>query len=98
MQKEITVGSRVRSFDFDSRDLVGDRACYVEGTITSVGCAMAGDACPRYEIAVDRIVFGGKDYDVPAEMVVYPPMNGIRKLLSGDLTDGVELVQEVAYV
>ena len=32
---EITIGTRVRSFDFpDNRQLTGERACYVEGEVT----------------------------------------------------------------
>ena len=98
--KDITVGSKVRSFDFADtlrdgteygRDLEGERACYVEGTV--VGFDDENFDCRRYKIQVERRVFGGKADDKvdPREAVVYPPVNGTPTML-GRVTNNVELV------
>lgn len=92
---EIVIGSRVRSFDFPhNRDVEGERACYVEGTVTAIGWMDVFPDCPRYEIRVERIVFGGEEIALnrDSRTHVYPPANGTRSLLSGDLTDGVVLI------
>jgi len=92
----IQVGDRVRSFDFaHARDILGERACYVEGHVVEADHVMREStygACPRYGILVDREVFGGEE--VSNRRVghhVYPPVNGTPKSL-GDVTDFVELV------
>ena len=88
----IQVGDRVRSFDFVrgdfGRDLGGERACYVEGVVESF---VEREGCPRYEVRVDRDVFGGQDLDVRVGDLVYPPVNGTPKLFGG-VCDNVELV------
>jgi hypothetical protein len=97
---EITVGSEVRSFDFDSRDLEGERASYVEGhvvTFLEPGQFFAPSPgpeaacfhdCARYVIKVTRRVGGGRELpDGPT--YVFPPVNGIPKLFGG-VTNGVE--------
>ena len=89
-QKEmIQVGSKVRSFDFESRDLEGERACYVEGVVKAIGEVMEG--CERYVIEVTRDVFGGEDSDRRVGITVYPPINGTPSWLGGS-TNCVELV------
>ncbi len=88
---DITVGTRVRSFDFESRDLEGERACYVEGVV--VGIVDEGMDCPRYNIRVERKVFGGKECEVPEGHHVYPPVNGTRTTF-GRTTNGVEVAHE----
>ncbi len=89
--KEITVGMKVRSFDFAhgtfGRDLEGERACYVEGEVVSIGEVM--DGCQRYCIKVERMVFGGREEECPNPFI-YPPVNGVRTI-SG-VTDGVEAI------
>lgn len=86
----IQIGSRVRSFDFEGRDLTGDRACYVEGTVTGIGRFDFPD-CDRYQIAVDKIIFGGEEQSPETGQEAYPPVNGTRRMMGG-LTDGVELI------
>jgi len=101
---EITVGSRVRSFDFDSRDLVGRGACYVEGHVVTLlkpgeffspspgPQAACFHDCTRYVIKVTRRVGAGREYPLPEDpLYVFPPVNGITKLLGG-VTNGVELI------
>ena len=87
----ISVGDRVRSFDFsdgpDGRSLSGKRACYIEGEV--VGIEPHG-GCDRYVIAVERAVFGGEER-TPWPKKVYPPVNGTRKLMGGE-TNSVEMV------
>jgi hypothetical protein len=93
MAQKIQVGDKVRSFDFAEpgeswgRDLEGDRACYVEGVV--VGFADWPD-CKRYQIRVDRRVFGGKEKPI-RDPEVFPPVNGTPSTMGG-VTDGVEKV------
>ena len=85
----VEVGSRVRSFDFDyTRDLIGDRACYVEGVVEGF---KEVEGCERYIIRVDRKVFAGEDEDILGRFpYVYPPVNGTPRLMGGT-TNSVEL-------
>ena len=93
---EITIGSRVRSFDFAEtfedgtqirRELEGEMACYVEGVVTAIDEELSYN---RYEIGVARDVFGGEESDRRVGNVVYPPVNGTPGMIS--VCDGVELV------
>ena len=88
----ISVGDRVRSFDFsrgpDGRDLEGERACYVEGRVEEL---VEVEGCLRYRIAVDRDVFSGEDSDHRVGSVVFPPVNGTRSTF-GNVTNFVELI------
>jgi len=88
----ISIGDRVRSFDFSTapggRDLDGDRACYVEGKVVGFDFV---EGCKRYRILVDRDVFGGKDEDRRQGALVTPPVNGTRKSFGGT-TNFVELI------
>jgi len=75
--QKISVNDKVRSFDFAGRDLEGERACYIEGTVVAMGEVIEG--CARYEIMVERQVFGGKELTGEHSLVghpVYPPLNG----------------------
>lgn len=86
----IVTGSRVRSFDFASHDLAGERACYIEGVVTGLPHI---EGCTRYAIAVDRVVIGGKERPARTNHVATPPVNGTP--IWGDpddLTNGVELI------
>lgn len=85
---EITVGTKVRSFDFECHDLTGERACFVEGTV--VGFAEK-DGCERYAIHIERAIFGGKKAK-PHTSHIYPPKNGTSKLFGGEC-NGVEVVE-----
>jgi hypothetical protein len=92
--EEIKVGDRVRSFDFADgeygRSLIGERACFVEGTVISVGMVMEG--CPRYEILVDFDFFGGEEHKARrVGTQVYPPVNGTPSTMRGP-TDFVEKI------
>lgn len=99
---EIKTGMLVRSFDFagtdletGGRDLEGQRACYVDGTLVAilpVGHHLnPNPSCEAYQIHVERRIFGGEDItnDQPnVGTYVYPPVNGTHSLLGGT-TDGV---------
>jgi hypothetical protein len=91
MTMTIKIGSRVRSFDFDSRDLTGDYACYVEGVVTAMPDI---EGCTRYEILVDRVVFGGKETLISRDHWVTPPVNGTPKFFDDDVCNGVELITD----
>tara|TARA_A100001037_G_C14961359_1_gene549516 strand:- start:285 stop:545 length:261 start_codon:yes stop_codon:yes gene_type:complete len=85
----IQVGDKVRSFDFaNSRDIDGERACYVEGRVEEF---VTRQGCQRYRILVERCVFGGKEVDGRAGTYVFPPVNGTPTPFGG-LTCFVELV------
>ena len=85
----IQVQTRVRSFDFDSRDLTGPNACYVEGKV--VGFAHMG-GCERYAILVERRIVRGESRGGRGDMV-YPPLNGTPTSL-GNVTNCVEVIKE----
>ena len=89
---DISIGSRVRSFDFHyMRDLDGPRSSYMEGEVTGIiEHPHFGYKC--YEIQVDRCVGGGRE--VPAQespVTIYPPVNGTKTTM-GRTTDGVEVI------
>ena len=91
----IPLHSHVRSFDFAddrgfvTRDIEGDRACYVEGVVCAIipagerfdtpdpGGFVYPASCDRYAIRVTRLVFGGVEGD-PEETPSWacPPVNG----------------------
>ena len=84
----IKIGSKVRSFDFHSRDITGEDACYVEGEVVDIRW---DGGCDRYVILIEKQVFAGKEEDTHVGSLVHPPVNGIPKW-NGRLTDGVELL------
>lgn len=90
--RTIVVGSRVRSFDFPTttRDLEGDRACFVEGIVE--GVERHSFDCPRYVLRATRRVFTGKEKPVPDELF-FPPLNGTPMAWAGRVTDGVEVIE-----
>lgn len=84
----IRVGSRVRSFDFEGRDLTGDRACYVEGEVT-------GTQMGHYVVLATRDVFAGRESTTAGKgsrvgTLVTPPINGRPRLLDDGVTNFVE--------
>ena len=83
-------GDRVRSFDFDCRDINGERACYIEGTVSTISIE-AG--CARYVIVVERAVFGGKEVPFDRPKAVYPPVNGTLKMFGG-VTNHVQRIED----
>ena len=91
---EIKVGDRVRSFDLSDQETVGPRACFIEGTVTGIGRFPQFDDCDRYEIRVEREMFGGEECDVSEPEFRYPPVNGTRVAgRAQEVTDGVVLLK-----
>ena len=84
----IQVGSKIRSFDFHSRDITGEDACYIEGEIVDIRWH---NGCDRYVVIIEKQVFAGKEEDSHVGELVFPPVNGIEKTFGG-VTDGVELL------
>jgi len=82
-ERPVAVGDWVRSFDFESRDMTGPRACYSEGRVVAIVHWLD---CDRYEIEVSRCVFGG--VDTPHAEHAFPPVNGTVATFGG-VTDGV---------
>lgn len=70
---EININDEVRSFDFDSRDLEGEAACFVEGIVTDL-THFAG--CYRYDIQVTRRVYAGEEVEVKEGERVLHKFNG----------------------
>ncbi len=88
-EEKITIGSKVRSFDFRHRDITGDRACYVEGVVVDI--LKEENNYDRYLIKVHLQVFGGiEKFDFPP--TVTPPVNGTLTMF-GDTTNFVEPIQ-----
>ena len=91
----VKVGDRVRSFDFDGRDIEGEAACYIEGTVESITDPKIHPHfrdCARYAIRVTRRIFAGENRDGEGSNVgecVYPPLNGTQSWL-GRTMAGVE--------
>ena len=53
---EITIGTRVRSFDFpDNRQLTGERACYVEGEVTGLSVYPPVNGTPTFRGVTDFV-------------------------------------------
>ena len=84
----IQIGSKVRSFDFHSRDITGEDACYVEGEVVDI---RRDGGCDRYVILIEKQVWSGEEEDTHIGTLVQPPVNGIPKIFGG-VTDGVELL------
>lgn len=77
-------GDFVRSYDFVGRD-----DSYAEGVVKRITEPLQG--CPRYEIEVERRVFGAEVDPGPHENVL-PPVNGTLSLFGGE-TRGVVKVE-----
>jgi len=84
----IQPGDRVRSFDFESRDLAGENARYIEGEVTGFD-RMEG--CDRYAIRVTKVVWGRVVTQEPGMGYTYPPVNGTPTTL-GRVCDSVEKI------
>lgn len=93
MDTTIKIGDKVRSFDFDSRELVGPLACYVEGTVTAIEYY---HGCDHYRIIVDKTVFAGDRLDIAEVREVLAPLNGTASWLGGK-TNGVEKLDESIF-
>jgi len=95
----INIGDRVRSFDFGSREVEGETACFVEGVVRNITHPSVDSNfrdCPHYEIRVDRRVLAGEEIDgAIIGGLVYPPVNGTPSTFGG-VTDSVELVEAAA--
>lgn len=95
-KREPEIGDAVRSFDFISRDLEGEKACYVEGVIEDIGNLPEGVevcGCPNhYHIRVSRQVFQGEEINDLVGDLVYPKING-EKGLFGEKSNGVEVIE-----
>ncbi len=83
---EIKIGDTVRSFDFDGRDLDGERACYIEGEVIAI---VFWEGCDRYKIKVSDRIFRGVNVSIGEDYgEVLPPVNGTPTSL-GRICNGV---------
>lgn len=93
--QNVQIGTRVRSFDFAmgefGRDLTGDRASYVDGTVVAIGDFL-GNGYDQYKIRPDRQIAGGKCISHNMADHYYPPVNGTPSLMEDDGTNYVERI------
>ncbi len=99
MDAKIEIGMRVRSFDFEGRDLEGDRACYQDGIVIGIGRFDFPD-CDRYQIFVQRRIWAGAPEELAGSdpvdsRLIYPPVNGTPTMFRHRVTDGVVPLDEV---
>ena len=90
LEETIRMGDKVRSYDFE-----GNRDCYVEGVVESVGTFAnlfpVAFPCSRYKIRVTARVWNGVAVESLADYV-YPPVNGSSSM-TGDFMNSVESVE-----
>lgn len=85
---DIKVGDTVRSFDFYSRDIEGNQACYVQGEVEEIGRGFfPGQSCDCYKIKCTKKVFAGEVQE-KREEYYFAPVNGTPKMI-GKNCDGV---------
>lgn len=84
----ISIGSKVRSFDFEARDLTGANATYVEGEVVDIRWHID---CDRYVILVDKQIFTGDNVDYHVGELIFTPVNGTPKIMGG-VSDHVKLL------
>jgi len=89
----IAVGDRVRTYDYNCRDLKGSDACYTEGNV--VGFEDEGSVDRgRYVIMVEREVWCGKPMNVRVGTKVFPPANGRIVTPANVYVNRVELLEK----
>jgi hypothetical protein len=73
----VGVGDTVICFDFPSRAMSGEVACYAVGVVEGVGRDWGGveNTCDRFKVRVVRQVFGGEEVDYTG--LIFPPVNGV---------------------
>ena len=74
---DVSVGDRVRSYDFVFPDgtLIRDD-CYMEGRVTKIAPVdWCGSECDHYYILVDRVVRNGEEIDSKTFTNVFPPVS-----------------------
>ena len=82
MSAQITIGSKVRSFDF-----AHTRECFVEGEVINFEKIQG---CDRYVILVDKRIWEGEEDISEIGNLVYPPLNGTLGFFG--TTNFVELI------
>ena len=96
MSQKISVGDKVRSYDFPQieRNMPEDvirstRNCYAEGIVEQVGLIIAD--YPRYRIRVEKNIFNGEEFPLSERTLVFPPVNGTSNPFNGT-TNNVERI------
>lgn len=96
--RKLKTGDIVRSFDFDCKDLTGERACYVIGIILDADVPSQKEytySC--YRIKVTSAVWDGRNVKVQPGTIIFAPMNGTEKE-DGTVTDFVELHEDMEVI
>ena len=84
MSAQITIGSKVRSYDFaHSKD------CFVEGEVINIEFFQG---CDHYAILISKRVWDGKEDISMVSDLVYPPVNGTPGFFGSEKTNFVELI------
>jgi len=82
----IKEGDKVRSFDFDSRDIKGNDACYVEGVAESIEGHPMGGGGKYVKFKITRKVFSGEERSGSLGEYNWAPQNG-QEDWTGKLTN-----------
>ena len=86
--QKIKVGDKVRSFDFDCKELDTINSCFVEGVVENIeGHPMSGDG-EYLKFKISRKIFGGKEIPQTIGDYNWVPQNGQMTWL-GKVTDNV---------
>jgi len=88
---KVKVGDKVRSFDFDSHEVKGKDACYVEGVVESIeGHPMSGDG-EYAKFKITKKIFGGEERTETLGEYSWAPQNGQQTWL-GKLTNHLTII------
>ena len=86
--EKIKVGDKVRSFDFDCKELDTINSCFVEGIVESIEGHPMGGGGEYLKFKISRKVFGGKERTETLGEFNWVPQNGQETWL-GKVTDNV---------
>ena len=89
--KQFKPGDKIRSFDFDSKDLEGNNACYIEGVVEAITEHPVSGGGRYYKFKCTRKIFGGKEIKESIGDEVYAPLNGM-KTWTGEELNQVEKI------
>ena len=86
--KTVKVGDKVRSFDFDSHEVEGRDACYVEGVVESIEGHPMGGGGEYVKFLITKKIFSGKERTGSVGEFNWVPQNG-QETWTGKLTNHI---------
>jgi hypothetical protein len=84
----IKVGDKVRSFDFDCKEVDTINSCFVEGIVESIEGHPMGGGGEFVKFIITKKVFSGEETDRSVGEYNWVPQNG-QKQWTGKLTNNV---------